>query len=757
MNKKNTFIIKSILLSLVLQPLAILAGKTDTKNKFIAEEIPLSKTLQSPLRSNFEHIANYWLENYSRQTLNPTPEEVINNSTQTLLLPLMIEGKRQQLAQPTKRLELLQELQFINTPDKRSVFTGIDKTKTHAGKLSLFNLIACEQTNWETIKQRQEFVRFLTNNQDVLNEIQMHLNEIKKNEFHSIRSILRAEERNAQKELARKEIAQSTWGMFFRIVWATSLVSGLIISSIFGITPTVITSIETIVKVCYGVWLMGILEQSALGSCKLNTFLISLPEKALFQFDAINNLATFLFTTLHVTTTLSIPINLLYTYYYQRYFGMTLGPLFLFGLPFKGESFSFRSVDILNRTAGEQILIYGFGAFWLATSLYAAYKLNQRLDEQNKDFVEAQATAQAFRHAASIHSILQAHDQTQGLYPEIPVNPSPAWYDVINRAHRSTFNETRKPIAPFMDYGTIENFIESCEIPKDEIGQLTRFYGELDAYTSLAQLYQDQKEATNTFKEKVSVSFVNFIENSTESIMHIHNFWHPMIPQERVRPSQLELGGEKHTARNLVITGPNAGGKSVNLKALFSNLLLAQTCGLATAESLSFTPFKKLIGRFKGVDDTASDKSKFMLEAIEMTTLMKEMMDLKPTEHAFVVTDELFTGTEVGPAISLSIELCNEIAKMKNVMYVLATHYKQLTDLSATTGGVFANYKVEVFKDKESNKLVYPYKLTKGIGNTNVAFDIFLEQLDKQGVNNPVLREIIMKAKNRQESIEQSL
>jgi DNA mismatch repair ATPase MutS len=379
-----------------------------------------------------------------------------------------------------------------------------------------------------------------------------------------------------------------------------------------------------------------------------------------------------------------------------------------------------------------------------------------RLKQQDNDFVEAQATAQTLRHATSIHDILRSHEETKILYPAIPVNPTPAWYSVIDRAQTSTFNENRKPIAPFMDYGTIENFIEACEYPQNEIGQMTRFYGELDAYTSLAQLYLDQQSKTNSFDEKITVSFADFIDDSTESILHIHNFWHPMIPQERVRPSILELGGT-HQARDLVITGPNAGGKSVNLKALFANLFLAQTCGLATAESLSFTPFTKLVGRFKGVDDTSSDKSKFMLEAIEMTGLMKQMMDLKPKEHAFVVTDELFTGTEVGPAISLSMELCMQIAKMKNVMYVLATHYKQLTDLSATTGGVFENYKVEVFKDKETQKLMYPYKLTKGIGNTNVAFDIFLEQLEKQGVDDPVLKEIIFKAKKRQESIEQSL
>ena len=240
-------------------------------------------------------------------------------------------------------------------------------------------------------------------------------------------------------------------------------------------------------------------------------------------------------------------------------------------------------------------------------------------------------------------------------------------------------------------------------------------------------------------------------------MLNAKNFWHPIIPTDRVRPSSLQLGGPDNRARDLVITGPNAGGKSVNLKAIFVNLILAQSCGLACAEELSFTPFKKLIGRFRGVDDITNDKSKFMLEAIEMAGLLKEMMSLKPGEHAFVETDELFTGTEIAPAISLSIELCTQIAQMKNVIYILATHYKQLTDLSMITGGIFTNYKVDVFKDKDSNKLIYPYQLKPGIGSTNVAFDIFLEQLDQQGVDDPTLKSIITKARSRQESIENAL
>ena len=90
-------------------------------------------------------------------------------------------------------------------------------------------------------------------------------------------------------------------------------------------------------------------------------------------------------------------------------------------------------------------------------------------------------------------------------------------------------------------------------------------------------------------------------------------------------------------------------------------------------------------------------------------------------------------------------------------MYVLATHFKEITEVKYASNNVFDNYKVSVSKDPETGKLIYPYSLTPGVGNTNVAFDIFLEQLQAQGINDPVLINVIEKAKQRQEAIEAKL
>ncbi len=637
----------------------------------------LSPTLQSPTKANFQHIAEYWLENYAHPSVSKDSYDGMVARQQTMLLPILLNNATPETTEHLKRLNLLKELQFLNTPDNKSVFANIDKTITQPGKISLFTLLATENTNWHVLKERQTFLKYLLDTPHLKEAIQWHLDQICKHEEDTIQAIYWANTMLAERELIKANMR------------ANGLVGW----------------------VAYGIW--------------------GFYEKYICKVDGLNTLFKF-FASMGMV--LAVP-------------SFIVSSAACFAVAFAAPASSPIAAPILA--------LYGF--IFIGSAFFTYKNISIRAQALRTTFNIAKATALTIKNAYAIHDILDQNQQTAHLYPEIPNTKSQAWRGLYARATSSTFNEKKTCSFLFSNHGRAENLILLCKDAQEELSQILRFYGELDAYTSLATLYASHAETQNDQGETIGYCFANIVENQEIAQLHAQNFWHPIIPTDRVRPSSLKLGGPDVPARNMVITGPNAGGKSVNLKALFVNLILAQTCGIACAESLTFTPFEKLIGKFRGVDDIASDKSKFMLEAIEMTGLLKEMMSLKPTEHAFVETDELFTGTEIGPAISLSLELCAQVATMKNVMYILATHYKQLCKLPTITDNVFINYKVEVFKDPITHKLSYPYKLQSGIGNTNVAFDIFLEQLEKQGVNDPVLKDIITKARERQENVERTL
>ncbi len=383
---------------------------------------------------------------------------------------------------------------------------------------------------------------------------------------------------------------------------------------------------------------------------------------------------------------------------------------------------------------------------------YGIYQLLKMTNEANKTaFYEAKEIAQLVRSVDTLRQKLQTTsdsfvNETYG--SDFTKQLSANWKKLVTKAKNGAFDKNSEHALFSTSQPRVLNLMSLLGQTVSDFSKTTQFYGEIDAYASMAQLYLDTQDTVNHAGEPVRCCFVDLLQNSEESILRAKGVWHPILPQNMVRTNSISLGGSAETPRNAIITGPNAAGKSVSLKALLVNIILGQTFGIACAESFAFTPYAKIIARFTSADDTAAGQSKFMLEATDVVGTLKELESLQPGEKAFVVTDELFSGTEVKPAILLSSELCAEIANMKNVNYLLATHYKDLTKLKEITKNGFENYKVTAFVDDNST-VTYPFKLSPGVGDVNVAFDIFLDQMRKQGLAHARLEEIIKNARER--------
>src|SRR5690606_13756589 len=96
---------------------------------------------------------------------------------------------------------------------------------------------------------------------------------------------------------------------------------------------------------------------------------------------------------------------------------------------------------------------------------------------------------------------------------------------------------------------------------------------------------------------------------------------------------------------NSILTGPNTGGKSTVIKAIMLDVLMAQTFGIAPAQSLSITPFAKLNCFMNISDDIAMGASLFKSEVMRAKKLLDMVQSLQQDEFSFVIIDEVFTGT----------------------------------------------------------------------------------------------------------------
>lgn len=272
----------------------------------------------------------------------------------------------------------------------------------------------------------------------------------------------------------------------------------------------------------------------------------------------------------------------------------------------------------------------------------------------------------------------------------------------------------------FSNAGKILTTFQLMYEQKNNMAQALIAIGEIDAYMSIAKLIKESETKTNKW------SFVNYIESKNKPVLKINNFWNPFISPDKAIANSINMG-IKDNPRVMVITGPNAGGKSTTIKAMFLNLILAQSLGIAAAENIQFTPFNKLVSYLNITDDIANGNSHFKAGVLRAKEINFIAMNLKPTEFGFVAVDELFNGTTHKEGQAAAYSFIEDLGENANLLGVTATHFPLITKLENKYPQKFRNYKVSVAHDQDGN-LTYPFKLEPGIANQNIAFDILKKE-----------------------------
>ena len=245
--------------------------------------------------------------------------------------------------------------------------------------------------------------------------------------------------------------------------------------------------------------------------------------------------------------------------------------------------------------------------------------------------------------------------------------------------------------------------------------------GYLDSYLSIARLMrQYQNSAENP------LCFAQY-EQLDKPHLKLENFWNPFVEpgKKQVVLNSVELGT---TARNMILTGPNTGGKSTIIKAMQLNTLLAQTFGIAAAQRCSLTPFSALLTYIRVEDDIERGLSLYRAEVERAKQLSTAVSSLRPDQFALVLIDEMFRGTARDQAALLSYWYAKEnLGVCANCMLLEATHYPELIKLEQVTNGLFENYMVEIERNPDGS-LKRTYVLKKGASTQNVAADILKEE-----------------------------
>lgn len=162
-------------------------------------------------------------------------------------------------------------------------------------------------------------------------------------------------------------------------------------------------------------------------------------------------------------------------------------------------------------------------------------------------------------------------------------------------------------------------------------------------------------------------------------------------------------------SKNIIITGPNASGKTTMLKTILFNLVLSQMYGYGFYSSAMINPYHK-IHCYLNIPDTSGRDSLFQAEARRC----KEIIDsLECNTNNFCIFDELFSGTNPHEACASSYGFIKYLIHKKNIDFILTTH---LLDICKLLKNDVSNKHMNVTKLDNFN-FEYTYKLHSGISN----------------------------------------
>lgn len=156
--------------------------------------------------------------------------------------------------------------------------------------------------------------------------------------------------------------------------------------------------------------------------------------------------------------------------------------------------------------------------------------------------------------------------------------------------------------------------------------------------------------------------------------------------------------------KKLIITGPNAAGKTTIIKTALFNIILSQQIGYGAYDSATIVPYH-FLHCYLNIPDTSGRDSLFQAESRRC----KEILDCitkNSTKRHFCIFDELYSGTNPYEAVASAYGYVDCISGMRNVDFMLTTHYIQLCELFRGCGG--KKRKVDVVRKKRSEILPPP-------------------------------------------------
>ncbi|RPI01580.1 MAG: endonuclease MutS2, partial [Ignavibacteriae bacterium] len=202
---------------------------------------------------------------------------------------------------------------------------------------------------------------------------------------------------------------------------------------------------------------------------------------------------------------------------------------------------------------------------------------------------------------------------------------------------------------------------------------------------------------------------------STTPVIKLFNARHPVLLQhlkrEKTVPLSIELGSNTHT---LIITGPNAGGKTVTMKTVGLLTLCAQAGIHIPADSESeIYPFQKIFVDIGDEQSIENDLSTFSSHLNTLHTILEEA-----DASSLILVDEIGAGTDPAEGGALAAAVLQDLTARQSIT-IATTHHGILKVFAHETPGM-DNGSMEF----DQKSLLPTYRFRSGIPGSSYAFEL---------------------------------
>ena len=231
----------------------------------------------------------------------------------------------------------------------------------------------------------------------------------------------------------------------------------------------------------------------------------------------------------------------------------------------------------------------------------------------------------------------------------------------------------------------LNNTLRELEIKEQQeiekiLADLSSQAGEYtDAFTSNLEILKklDFIFAKGSYAKVLSASKPAFNDNH---YIHIKQGRHPLLDSKKVVPIDIYLGKDFN---QLIITGPNTGGKTVTLKTVGLFTLMGQAgLHIPAFDGSSLGIFNEVYG---DIGDEQSIEQSLSTFSSHMTNIVRILQHAD--SNSLVLFDELCAGTDPTEGAALAMSILNFLHNL-DVRTLATTHYSELKVFALTTEGI---------------------------------------------------------------------